>query len=150
MDRTTFTGFTARTEGIRMVDMQGLLRRYIMLARRWAWLVVLGIVLCGGASFVVSAFLPTVYQASATLVISLKSADSAADNVSASEMAVLTYAQLLTNPAILAPVVAQHPGLTLQQLNAMISVNTQSNTQLIGLDVNGKDAQLATQLANEI
>lgn len=130
--------------------MQDLLRRYITLARRWAWLVVLGIVLCCIASYIVSTLLPPVYQASATLLISEKSADSAADNVSASELAVLTYAQLLTNPTVLEPVLAQHPGITLQQLSAMISVNTQSNTQLIELDVKNGDAQLAMQLGNEI
>lgn len=130
--------------------MQDLLRRYVTLARRWAWLVVLGIVLCCGASYVISTLLPPVYQASATLVISEKSADSASDNVYASELAALTYAQLLTNPAVLEPVVAQHPGITLQQLTAMISVNTQSNTQLIELDVKNEDSQLATQLGNEI
>jgi polysaccharide biosynthesis transport protein len=133
-----------------MVEMQDLLKRYITLARRWAWLVVLGIALCGGASYIVSTLLTPVYQASVTLIISLKSADSATDNVSASELAVLTYAQLLTNPAVLEPVVAQHPGITLQQLNAMISVNTQSNTQLLELDVKNEDAQLATQLGDEI
>lgn len=130
--------------------MQDLLRRYVTLARRWAWLVILGIVLCCGAGYVVSTLLPPVYQASATLIISEKSSDSASDNVYASELAALTYAQLLTNPAVLEPVVAQHPGITLQQLNAMISVNTQSNTQLIELDVKNEDSHLATQLGDEI
>ncbi len=130
--------------------MQDLLRRYITLAKRWAWLVILSTVLCCGASYIVSTLLPPVYQASATLVISEKSADSVTDNVYASELAALTYAQLLTNPAVLEPVVVQHPGITLQQLNAMISVNTQSNTQLIELDVKNEDARLATQLGDEI
>lgn len=130
--------------------MQNLFRHYATLARRWAWLVVLGMALCGGTSFVVSTLLHPTYQASATLVISMKSADSAVDNVSASELAALTYAQLLTNSTILEPVAAQHPGMTLQQLDAMVSVNARSNTQLIELDVKNEDARVATQLANEI
>lgn len=130
--------------------MQDLLRRHITLAKRWAWLVILSAVLCCGAGYFVSTFLPPVYQASATLVISEKSADSASDNVYASELAALTYATLLTNPAVLEPVVVQHPGITLQQLNAMISINAQSNTQLIELDVKNEDPHLATQLGDEI
>jgi capsular exopolysaccharide synthesis family protein len=135
---------------VRMVRMQDLLRRYVTLTKGWAWLVILSTVLCGAASYVVSTFLPPVYQASATLIVSEKSADSVSDNVYASELAALTYAQLLTNPTILEPVIVHHPGITLQQLNAMISVNAQSDTQLIELDVKNEDAQLATRLGDEI
>ncbi len=130
--------------------MQGSLSRYVMLARRWAWMVVLGIVICGGATYVVSKLTPPVYQASVTVIINLKSATSAYDNIIASEQVVPTYAQLLTNPSVLEPVVAAHQGMTLQQLISMISVKPQSNTQLIELDVKSGDPQLAMQLANEI
>ena len=130
--------------------MDGSLGHYAMLAKSWAWMVVLGIVICGSGTYVVSRLIPPVYQASATLIIDLKTSASASDNVSASELAVPTYAQLLTDPAVLEPVVAQHQGITLEQLSALISVKPQSNTQLIELDVKNSDPQLAMQLANEI
>jgi capsular exopolysaccharide synthesis family protein len=130
--------------------MHGSLGYYAMLAKRWAWMVVLGIVICGSGTYIVSKLIPPVYQASATLIINLKTSTSTSDNVNASELAVPTYAQLLTDPAVLEPVVAQHQGLTLEQLSAMISVKPQSNTQLIELDVKNSDPQLAMQLANEI
>jgi capsular exopolysaccharide synthesis family protein len=72
------------------------------------------------------------------------------NNVPTSIAAVPTYAQLLTNPLVLDPVVAMHGGMTLKQLNAMITVKPQSNSQLIELDVQNGNPQLAMQLANEI
>src|SRR5437763_9213949 len=115
--------------------MQNPLSHYKLLVRRWTWLVVLGIVFCSGTTFVVSKLIHPVYQASASIVINIKTSTSAYDNFTVSELAVPTYAQLLTNPAILSPVVAEHPGMTLTELNAMMAVKPQSNTLLIELDV---------------
>ncbi len=126
-----------------------------LLARRWAWLIILGIALCAGATYVFSKLIPPVYEASATLLIkscssASNSNSSAYDCLTASTGAVPTYAQLLTNPVILGPVIAQHPELTLKRLNSMISVKPQSDTQLIELDVDADNPRLAMQLANDI
>jgi polysaccharide biosynthesis transport protein len=126
------------------------LARYTMLAKRWAWLIILGIVICGGATYVVSKLIRPVYQASTTLILSVGSGPSAYDTTTATLEALPTYAQLITTPQILNPVLAQHQGLTMQQLLGMIIVKPQSNTQLIELDVDNTSAALAAQLANEI
>jgi polysaccharide biosynthesis transport protein len=128
--------------------MQGPLSRYILLARRWAWVVVLGIVICGGSSYVISKLARPVYEASAIFVIDV--APKSDTNATSSIAAVPTYAQLLTNPTILNPVVAKHGGMSVQQLNAMITVKPQTNTQLIELDVQSGDPRFAAQLANEV
>lgn len=130
--------------------MRKALQYYTLLLKRWAWLILLGVVICSGAGVIISKLTPPVYQASATLVVNMKSATSAFDNVNTSIEAVPTYASLVTNPSVLNPVVARHPGLTLQALNQMLKVNPQSNSQLIELDVQNTDPVLATQLANEI
>jgi len=90
-----------------------------------------------------------IYQASAILVVNLNSTATPYD-VNGSLAMVPTYAQLLTSPTVLDPVVANHPELTLAQLSGMISVKPQSNTQNIELDVQNQDPVLAMQLANEI
>jgi capsular exopolysaccharide synthesis family protein len=72
------------------------------------------------------------------------------ESTTSSLAALPTYAQLLTNPIVLNRVVAQNKGLTLKQLNAMLTVKPQPNTQIIELDVQSTDPQLAMQLANEI
>lgn len=127
-----------------------LLDRYKLLAKRWTWLILLGVIFCGCTTFLVSMFIPPSYQASATLIVNLDSSPSSSDNITASELAVPTYAQLIATAAVLGPVAARHPGMTVQQLNAMLVVNPQSNTQLIVLDVQHNNPHLAMQLANEI
>jgi len=56
------------------------------------------------------------------------------------------------NAVVLNPVVSENPGsgLTLDDLNAMLTVKPQSNTQIIEVDVKNANPQLAMQLANEI
>ncbi len=136
--------------------MQNPLSRYTMLAKRWAWLIVLGIVICGGGTYIVSKLEGPVYQASAFMVITCgPSSTSPYDCTTASLEALPTYAQLLQpngsiNAEVLNPVVALHPGLTLDELNTMLTVKPQSNTQIIELDVKNGDPQLAMQLANEV
>lgn len=130
--------------------MQNPLTRYITLAKRWAWLIILGIVICGGVTYAVSKVIRPVYQASATLILTVGTGPSAYDTTTATLEALPTYAQIITTPKVLNPVVAQHPGLTMQQLLGMVTVKPQSNTQLIELDVDNTNAALAAQLANEI
>jgi capsular exopolysaccharide synthesis family protein len=130
--------------------MQNPLTRYTTLAKRWAWLIILGIVICGGATYAVSKLIRPVYQASATLILTVGTGPSAYDTTTATLEALPTYAQLITTPKVLNPVLAQHPGLTMQQLLGMLTVKPQSNTQLIELDVDNTNPALAAQLANEI
>lgn len=126
------------------------LRYSLVLVKRWFWLLLLGIVFCGGAAIVISLLLPATYEATTLLIINQKSFTSAYDNTTASVLAVPTYAPLLTAPAVLDPVVALHPGMSLQQLEGMIAVNPESNTQIITLSVKNSNPKTAAQLANEI
>jgi len=116
---------------------------YTVLAKRWAWMVILGIIICSSASYGISKITQPVYQASATLNLNYES-------FTVSVQAVPTYAQLLISPAVLEPVVERHPGLTLKQLMAMITVKPQTTTSLIELDVENRDPRLARDLANEV
>ena len=130
--------------------MQNPLSRYMMLAKRWAWLMILGIVICGGTTYAVSKILRPTYQASTTLILTVGSGPSAYDTTTATLEALPTYASLISTPTVLNPVLAEHTGLTIQQLQGMMTVMPQSNTQLIELDVENSNPALAAQLANEI
>jgi polysaccharide biosynthesis transport protein len=125
--------------------MESPLNRYLMLARRWLWVIVLGVVVCGGTTYVISKMTKPTYQATAIFVVSIDPS-----NPTSSIAAVPTYAQLVTNPLVLSPVVAKHRGMTLQQLNTMIIVKPQTNAQTIELDVQSSNPALAEQLANEV
>ena len=98
--------------------MQSPLSRYTMLAKRWAWLIVLGIVICSGGTYAISKLLPPTYQASATLFLNMGTPTTPPYESTTSSLAALpTYAQLLTNPIVLNRVVAQNKGLTLNTRN---------------------------------
>lgn len=129
--------------------MQNTLSHLRLLARRWWRLVVLGVLLCGGTTYVISKLAHPVYRATATLIVSFQSVSSY-DSVTAGLQATSTYAQLLTSPAVLDPVVSVHPKMTRQQLSAMITVTPVPNSQLIDLYVDNTDPKLAMNLANEI
>lgn len=128
--------------------MGNIFRTYLFLARRWMWLFALGAIVCGGATYAVSTFLRPVYQASTYLIINIGA--SAHPSISDSLQAVPTFAQLLTIPAVLDPVVEQHPGMSTEELLAMMSVKPQTNTQIIELDVQAGNPRLAADLANQV
>lgn len=129
--------------------MRNPLTRYMLLAKRWAWLIIIGVVLCGGGTYIVTKLMHPVYQASATLIVSFTSSPSGYDNTTASIEALPTYGLLVNSPQVLTPIASAHH-MTLKELLPMVSVKPQSNTQIIDLYVNNKNPVLAAQLANEI
>ena len=130
--------------------MQNNVSYFMLVAKRWWWLVILGIVICGGSTYVISKKTHSVYRATATLIINFQTSGSSYDSITASVEAVPTYAQLLTSPPVLQPILALHPGMTLKDLEAMITVTPKPNSQLIELDVENANPKLAMNLANEI
>ncbi len=130
--------------------MRGSLNRYTLIAKRWAWIVLLGVVICGSTTYVITKLMRPTYQATTLLVLTSSVSQSAYDNTTAVLEALPTYAQLINTPKILQPVASLHRGLTEKQLSGMVTVKPQSNTQIIELDVENNDPRLAAQLANEI
>ncbi|HEU5382644.1 MAG TPA: polysaccharide biosynthesis tyrosine autokinase [Ktedonobacteraceae bacterium] len=123
-------------------------KHMVLITRHWIWLFVAGAVLCGSAAYAISTFVRPVYQASAYLIINIGT--STHPSITESLQAVPTFAQLITTPAVLAPVVAQHPGMNMQDLLAMLTVKPQANTQIIELDVQAGNPRLAAELANQV
>ncbi len=121
---------------------------YVMLVKRWIWVILLGTVVCGTGTYLITKIETPIYQASAVIVVNVSPTTSA--NALESIAAAPTYAQIVTNPSVLQPVLVRHSGLTLQQLTAMLTVTAPTNTQLVEIDVQNSDPQLAAQLANEI
>jgi capsular exopolysaccharide synthesis family protein len=128
--------------------MGNLFRYYTFLGKRWMWMFVLCALVCSGATYLISSFLRPVYQASAYLIIDVGA--STHPSISDSLQAVPTFAQLITIPTVLNPVVAQHPGMSVQDLLTMIAVKPQTNTQIIELDVQAANPRLAADLANQV
>lgn len=128
--------------------MGTILRYALLLAKRWIWMLVAGALVCGATTYGISTLLRPVYQASTYLIITIGS--STHPSITESLQAVPTFAQLITTPSVLAPVVALHPGMSVQDLQAMLTIKPQTNTQIIELDVRADNPSLAAELANQV
>jgi capsular exopolysaccharide synthesis family protein len=130
--------------------MQSSLSRYILLSKRWIWVILLGIIICGGATYLVSKLMNPTYQATTRLILTTGSSQSSAyDSTSAALELLPTYSQLIKDPAVLAPVAGKYR-MTIAQLTNMIDVKPQSNTLIVEITVSNSDPQLAAQIANDV
>ena len=128
--------------------MRSSLSRYIILAKRWAWVIILGVVICGGITFVVTKLMPKVYTAESTLLITVVGSTP----YESAQTAILEQPQLnplIKSEGVLAPVAARH-GLTTKQLSDMVTTKPQSNSATILVDVDNADPKLAALLAYEV
>ncbi len=125
------------------------LRHYIAILWKWAWLIVVGTVLAGGAAFVVSKNMIPIYRASTTLLVSEAKEPTITDYTSiiTSERLANTYSRLLTSGSVL-EAVAQKLGV--ETSAEQVSVQPVRDTQLIMLSVEHTDPLLAIRIANEI
>jgi capsular exopolysaccharide synthesis family protein len=130
--------------------MHNSLSRYFIVVKRWAWLLILGVVICSGTTYAITKFLinPT-YVASAKIIIRVTTSNSQQDNTAAAIAMIPTFSQVVSDPKILKPVADTHK-LTLDQLTQMVSVKQQSTTLILEIDVSNTKPQLAAQLANEV
>src|SRR5713226_4459232 len=129
--------------------MQSPLSRYIVIAKRWAWLVILGVVICGGTTFIVSKLMHPVYTAESTLYLSAAAGSSPYESSMAAIQLAPAYAPQVTSQKVLAPVASKY-GLTVTQLTLMIKVTAVSNTPNITVDVSAGDPNTAANIANAI
>jgi capsular exopolysaccharide synthesis family protein len=128
--------------------MQISLSRYILLAKRWAWIIILGMVICGGTTYFITKLMPPVYEASTQLLINFPGTSQNDSTLAALAMQP-TYSQLITNPNVLSSVASKYH-MTTQQLSSMVSTVPQSNMPIIAVVVDNHDPALATQLSIEV
>lgn len=129
--------------------MRSTLSRYIILAKRWVWVILLGVTICGGTTYLVTKLLmQPVYEADTRLLISL-AGTSQNDSTLAALAQQPMYAQLITNPNVLAPVAAKH-NLTVKQLSGMVKTQAGSNTAIIDILVDNSDPEKAALYSREI
>jgi len=129
------------------------LRGYFSIIWKWLWLIVLGTLLAGGTAYVVSRNTTPVYQASTTLLISEGRSPEMSDysSILTSERLARTYSELLKKRPIMEEVISRFDlALTPGELAGTVSVQLVRDTQLIELNVEGTDPQLAASIADEI
>ena len=127
------------------------LARYLLLVRKWWWLLVAGTLAAGVASYAISKTLTPIYSSTATLLVNQTQVPGtiAYNDILTSERLTRTYKELIEKSLVLEEVserldLPYGPG----QLAAMISVSVVSDTQLLRLSVESSDPALASGIAN--
>ncbi len=129
--------------------MQSSLSHYILLAKRWAWVVLLGVAICSGTTYIITKLIPPTYVATTYVVIKVTTSQSSNDNTLAAVSLIPSFNQVITNDQVLQPVALKY-GLTVKQLAAMITTRTSQTSVLMQIDVSNRDATLAKHLADEV
>lgn len=128
------------------------LRQYVLLLRKWLWLLVLATLAAGAVSYVVSRNSTPIYQASATLMVNQAANPTTATGYSdilTSERLARTYASLLTSRPVLDET-ATRLGIAPAAMGDAISVTSVRDTQLLVIKVEGPTPQLIAQIANTL
>lgn len=124
------------------------LRQYLFLIRRWAWLLILGLVLGGGGAYVASLYQQPVYR-TATKVMVMRAPEDRGSEYSALNDYQLarTYSQLiLTEPVLQA--VSEQLGFGVK--GSQISVRQVPDSQILDLTVEDGDPNNAARIANAL
>ena len=129
------------------------LRRQGQIVRSWLWLLIAGLLLAGGAAYLVSSALPKVYEATVTLLVGQSSSSSTPNynDLLASQRISQTYADLATTGTVLGQVISDAGlGLTPDQFRGRVTANASSQSSLITVTVQDGDPQRSADLANAI
>ncbi len=128
------------------------LRRYIVLVRRWAWLLVLGATVAGALAFLYSRQQTPIYEATTTLVVSQSPgvAGVSYNDVLATQQILKTYSQQATSGPVLDEVVGERLGLSYSELRGVVSTRVQRDSQLFDISVRHADPAFAATVANDV
>lgn len=134
--------------------MENELKRYTTVLWHWAWLIVLGTVLGAGMAYLSSRLTTPVYAASTTLLVNEAPSDGKTADYSAiltSERLARTYSEMMTKQPVLDEV-AKDLNLTepIDLRKVRFTVSLVRDTQLMVLQVESENPQLATDLAGAI
>jgi succinoglycan biosynthesis transport protein ExoP len=127
------------------------LARYLLLVRKWWWLLVAGTLAAGVASYGISKTLTPIYSSTATLLVNQTQVPGtiAYNDILTSERLTSTYKELIGKRLVLEEV-SDRLALPYSpaQLATMISVSVVTDTQLLRLSVENSDPALASEIAN--
>lgn len=129
------------------------IRQYINFFRKWLWMVVLGAVVCGGASYMVSINLPKSYQSSVTLLVQQASSSYGTQytDLLTSQNLAKTYGEMLKKRPVVEDVIQKLGlGTTPEKLAEQVDVELVRDTQLILVKVTDGDPARAKAIADQM
>lgn len=121
------------------------LQHYAWIIKRRLWLILVGMILCVGATGAITYARHPVFEATTTI----EAADPGTD-VFGNQADAVTYALEVTNASVLEAVVSKVPGTTLISLQNDVSAFPIDQTQLIAVQVDASSPQQAVTIANTV
>ncbi len=129
------------------------IRRYFALARKWAWLVILGALVGGGTAYLVNVNTQPVYLASARLLIDEAPESGGNEYAQAlfEERLASTYVELIgLRPVLEETVTRLELPFSADTLGGRLSISTPSEAQILVISVEDTDPVRAALIANTI
>ncbi len=130
------------------------IKEYIALVWRWAWLIVLGILVAAAAAFIVSKNTTPVYRASSRLLIDQAPGSGGGNEytqILVEQRLAQTYVEILnTDPVLAETIEVLDLPYTPGQLKGKITVSAPQDTQIINISVEDTDPQRAALIANTL
>lgn len=123
------------------------------LLHRWLWLFLLAAVVAGAVSYSIESRNPPLYTTTARLIVGpgIDSPSPDLNDLRAGGQLMQTYAELPETTPFLSTVIEQlNLNLTPTRLDEMITVHTNTDTQLLSIDVVAPDPGMATAIANTV
>lgn len=122
-----------------------------ILVKQWK-LILACFLITGLSAYVVSLLMTPIFQSTAIVQITIRSASNQADinGLLASDQLVQTEAKLASSQPVLREVVSHHSGVTFEQLAKETTVTPELNTQLFEISVQDASPNQAAVLANDI
>jgi len=123
-------------------------KQYLMLLRRWAWLLIIGLILGGGSAFFFSVSQQPIYQATTRVLVMRAPETSTSDFTYLNDQQLAqTYTQTITARPIL-QAVSEKVGANVTTDN--ITAQIVPNTQLIQISVEDTNPKTAADIANTL
>ncbi|MBM4445713.1 MAG: polysaccharide biosynthesis tyrosine autokinase [Chloroflexi bacterium] len=123
------------------------LRQYWAVIRKWLWLIAIGVIIAGVASYVISQSMDPVYRATATIVV--QDTSSPIPSYAYRQPAVAAHAELITKESVMEEVIAEVDlPYSPTELRDKISVGTSANSPLVKVSAHDSDPATAQQIAN--
>jgi non-specific protein-tyrosine kinase len=130
------------------------LKNYAALIWRWAWLIILGVIVAGAAAFIVSKNTTPIYRSTSRLLIDqAPGAGSGNDytQILVEQRLAQTYVELLNTTPVLEETIAQLDlPFTPNQLKGKVSVSAPQDTQIIVISVEDSNPERSALIANTL
>lgn len=119
------------------------LRDELRFAIQWLSLLVLPIIMCAAAAYLISQFFPLVYAARADLVMHMQQSGDAAERYLANQVVIIK------SPAVLTPI-SKETGITNEQLDKELSVEFPENGSVMRIQFASQNPEIALDLTRKI